>query len=309
MQELQIKINQQQGVITTNFDEIKANLADQMKIYDELEVTEANKAERKKDIAVLRKYIKAVNEKRIAVKKECLKPYEEFEKKANELIDIINTPINTLDNQVKEFEEKQRLEKKAEIRNIYKELIGDLKENVPLSSIYDDKWENVSVGIKTVRTDMTGKIEAIQRDVAVIKGMVSDKTEDALEMYWNDLDLSKAIGFINRYEQQKKEIQARMEEQRKREQERELERERDRIRNEERARIRQEEQIKEEARLQAIKEQEAAKKAEIEAMAVQKLSNVTSMVFATFKVQATQEELGQIEMYMQSIGVDYERVD
>jgi ATPase subunit of ABC transporter with duplicated ATPase domains len=128
-------------------------------------------------------------------------------------------------------------------------------------------------------------------------------------MYWNDLDLSKAIGFINRYEQQKKEIQARMEEQRKREQERELERERDRIRNEERARIRQEEQIKEEARLQAIKEQEAAKKAEIEAMAVQKLSNVTSMVFATFKVQATQEELGQIEMYMQSIGVDYERVD
>jgi len=309
MQELQIKINQQQGVITTNFDEIKASLTEQMKVYEELEVTESNKAERKKDSATLKKYIKAVNEKRIEVKKECLKPYEKFAEKANELIEIINAPISTLDSQIKEFEEKQRLEKKAEIKSIYEELIGDLKENVPLSSIYDDKWENVSVGIKTVKTDMTGKIEAIQRDVAVIKGMVSDKTEDALEGYWIDLSLARAIATINSYEEYKKRILAQQEEQRKREQERELERERERIRNEERARILQEEQIKEDARLQAIAEQEAANKAEIEAMAVQKLSNISNIVLATYEIQATPEELEQIEMYMQSIGVDYERVD
>lgn len=309
MQELQIKINQQQGVITTNFDEIKASLTEQMQVYDELKVTESNKAERKKDIATLRKMIKAVNEKRIEVKNECLKPYEEFAEKANELIEIINTPVSTLDNQVKEFEEKQRLEKEIEIRNIYEELIGDLKENVPLSSIYDDKWGNVATSIKSIRNDIAGRIEAIQRDVVVIKGMVSDKTEDALANYWNDLDLPRAISIINSYEEYKRKILAQQEEQQKREQERELELERERIRNEERARIRQEEQIKEDARLQAIAEQEAAKKAEIEAMAVQKLSNITSMTLATFKVQATPEELEQIEMYLQSIGVDYERVD
>lgn len=309
MQELQIKINQQQGIITTNFDEIKASLTEQMQAYEELEVTEANKAERKNDIATLRKMIKAVSEKRIGVKKECLKPYEEFEIKANELIEIINAPINTLDNQVKEFEEKQRLEKKAEIKNIYEELIGDLKENVPLSSIYDDKWENVATSIKSIKTEIAGKIEAIQGDVAVIKGMVSDKTDDALEMYWIDLNLARAIATINSYEEYKRKILAQQEEQKKREQERELEKERERIRNEERARIRQEEQIKEEARLQAIAEQEVAKKAEIEAMAVQKLSNITSMTLATFKVQATPEELEQVEMYLQSIGADYERVD
>ena len=63
MNELQIVVNQQQGTITTNFDEVKETLTEQMAIYKELEVTEENKTERKKDIATLRKMIKAVNSK------------------------------------------------------------------------------------------------------------------------------------------------------------------------------------------------------------------------------------------------------
>ena len=44
-------------------------MAEQMEIYKSLEVTEENKTERKKDIATLRKMIKAVNDKRIEAEK------------------------------------------------------------------------------------------------------------------------------------------------------------------------------------------------------------------------------------------------
>jgi hypothetical protein len=320
MNELKIEVKQQLGVISTNFEDIKTNLVNQMEIYKELEVTESNKTERKKDIATLRKISKAVSDKRIEVKKECLKPYVEFEEKANQLIQIINEPINIIDNQVKEFEEKQRLEKKEEINKIYNELIGELEENVPLSSIYDDKWENVATSIKSIRSDMSNKIETIQKDVMVIKGMVSDKTQDALDNYWNDLDLSRAISTINSYEEYKRKIIAQQEEKQRIEKEREaeqqrlnkereLERERERVREEERAKIRREEQIKEDARLQAMAEQTAKIKSEQEAMAIQKLSNISNMVSMTYKILATPEELEQIEMYLQSIGVEFERID
>lgn len=320
MNELNIEIKQQLGVISTNFDDIKINLAEQMKIYKELEVSESNKPERKKDIATLRKMSKAVSDKRIEVKKECLKPYAEFEEKANKLIQIINEPIGIIDSQVKEFEEKQRLEKKAEINKIYNELIGDLEENVPLSLVYDDKWENIATTIKTIKTEMSDKIEAIKQAVIVIKGMVSDKTEDALDNYWIDLDLPRAIATINSYEEYKRRIVAQQEEKHRIEKEREaeqqrlnrekeLERERERVREEERARIRKEEQIKEDARLQAMAEQTAKIKAEQESMAVQKQAKSAELIIATYNVEATPEEHQQIEMYLQSIGVEYERVD
>ena len=72
MDELKIVINQELGTISTNFEEVKEALTDQMKVYEELKVSESNKPERKKDIATLRKIIKAVTEKEIHSKSRML---------------------------------------------------------------------------------------------------------------------------------------------------------------------------------------------------------------------------------------------
>ena len=55
MEELKIVVNQELGVISTNFEEIKKSLSTRMEVYKSLEVTEENKTERKKDIATLRR--------------------------------------------------------------------------------------------------------------------------------------------------------------------------------------------------------------------------------------------------------------
>ena len=306
MQELQIIVNQQTGIITTNFDDVKQALASQMEIYKSLDVTEENKTERKKDVATLRKMIKAVNDKRIEVKKECLKPYEDFEKQVRELIDIISEPINLLDNQIKEYEDKQRQEKINTIKQIFTEVAGELAEYIALEQIYDSKWENVTTSIKSIREDITAKFIEIHSAITAIKATGSEKVQEALDRYYNNLDLASAITFINQYEQQKREIERRMREQQERERQAELERERERIRREEREAIEREERIKAEAEAKARAEQEAKERAEREAMAIKHQIGATEK--RLYGITATHEEFEQVEMYLNSLGIEFERV-
>lgn len=305
MNELQIVVNQQQGTITTNFEKVKEILAEQMEIYKELEVTEENKTDRKKDIATLRKMIKAVNNKRIEVKKECLKPYEIFEKQASELVDIINQPIGILDSQVKELEDKQRLQKVADINTYFDETITsypELIDEIGLITIYDNRWENTTTSMKSVKEEIKTKLDKIQADIALIKSMPSDKTEEALRLYWGDLDVTKAITMINRYEQQKKEIEQRVAEQRKKEQEEAIAREVERARQAEREAIEREKQ----AEQKAIEREKQARQEELDAMAIKKQD--AEVEKRLYGIEATEEEFEQVEMYLNSLGILFERV-
>ena len=348
MNELQIVVNQQPGTILTNFSEIRKSLSAQMEVYKELEVTEGNKPERKKDIAVLRKMLKAVTEKESEVRNKCLEPYEEFRRQSNELKEIINEPIGILDNQVKEFEEWQRLQKQEDIKAAFNAIIAgypELIDEIGIIVIYDNRWENATASMKSIKDEMTAKLDKIRNEVILIKSMVSDKTEEALNLFWGDLDITKAVTMINRYEAQKREIQARLEEQQRRDREAELERERQRVRDEEHKRIQAEERIREEERLKAeeaaarIREEAAAKEEwirEEERLATEKkLLGIKEQapagpvdleapfdadelpfvvpgdisVKAVFTVIGNPFELQQVEMYLNSIGVDFRRED
>lgn len=305
MNELQIVVNQQQGKITTNFDKVKEVLTEQMEVYKSLEVTEDNKTERKKDIATLRKMVKAVNSKRIEAKKECLKPYEVFEKQASELVDIINQPIGILDSQVKEFEDRQRKEKTADINKYFDETIvsyTELIDEIGLITIYDNKWENATTSMKSVKEEIKAKLDKIQADITLIKSMPSDKTDEALRLYWGDLDVTKAITMINRYEQQKREIEQRVAEQRKKEQEEAIAREVERARQAEREAIEREKQ----AEQKAIEREKQARQAEVDAMAIKQQTSDSEK--RLYGIEATQEEFGQVEMYLNSLGILFERV-
>ena len=118
MEELRVVVQQTPGVITTNFAELKAALKEQMQIYKELTVTEENKAERKKDISTLKKIQKAINDERIKQERLYMGAFESYKADSKEMIDIINEPILLIDYQVKEMEDKVRLAKIAEIKEL-----------------------------------------------------------------------------------------------------------------------------------------------------------------------------------------------
>lgn len=212
MNEITFNVEQKNGVITVNFDEIKEQLAAGMEEYRGMVFTEDSKADAKKTVASLRKLKKAISDRRIEVKKNFMQPYTEFEMKVKELDKLIDEPINFINGQVEEFERKRVAERKKEIDAIYAECIGELEDYLPLLKIYDYKWENATTSKKSIREDIEERVKTVRHDIETIKDMQTDAVDKALDKYKATLNLADAITFINNWEKQKSEILKRQEE-------------------------------------------------------------------------------------------------
>ena len=245
-----------------------------------------------------------MNDRKVEVKKEYMKPYEVFEGKVKELIGVIDKPIALIDGQVKEFEAKRVEEKKAEIQNLYNELVEEeLHDYMPLEKIYGEKWTNASTTMKSIREEINIKVMQTRQDIATIKAMKSEKEEQALNLYMENNNLALAIQMINRYEQEKAEILQRKEKEEQERRDRELGRERERVREEERDRIRAEEKLKAEAEQKAIDQIKAVDEVKAAELTTEDSKTVV------FTVKATDAELEEIEMALTSLGVYFERKD
>ena len=164
--------------------------------------------------------------------------------------------------------------------------------------------------MKAVRNEMEQSISGIITAVDTIKNMNSDKSAEALKYYLQSGNLPEAISMITKYEQDKARILKEQEEKRAREEERRKQMELERIRAEERAAIEREERIRAEER--ARMESEAVKASMKECAGFDDAElpfEQPSTITAYYKVIATAEELEQVEMAFNSIGIYFERRD
>jgi len=272
--ELQVKVNQKLGIIDFNYEEMKQELSEKMEQYNDIVVTADTKTVAKKDVAELRKLKKELNDRRIKVKKEYDKPYDEFKSKVDELTGLIDEPIDLIDKQVKAFEEREKEEKKKEIEELYSELIGDNEQYLPLKKIYNKRWENVSFSIKEIEKEIKESVDGVDLAVTTIKGMNSEVEDKALALFKDDLSLANAITYINKHEQMKAEILAKEQARRKEEDDRKRREEEERIKAEERKRVAEEARIREEARQQALEEQRTKEEKEKEVETVEHVEDI-----------------------------------
>lgn len=219
MEEIRVNVEQKNGVIGFNFEEIKEKLNSELEIYKNMIFTEESKTEAKKTIASLRKLKKSVNDKKLEVKKSFMIPYTNFEAQVKELDNLIDEPINFINNQVEEFERKRVEEKKALISEIYTEIMADHEEAsgyLPLQRIYDSKWENTTTTKKAITETITERVDHVEKDLGIIHSMESEFEDKGIEKYKTTLELSDAIEVMNQYQKQKEEILRRQEEEAKR---------------------------------------------------------------------------------------------
>lgn len=188
--ELRIEPVTMPEVIEFNFEELKEQVTKKVVMYKNLVYTDDQVKEAKADRAALNKFVKSLSDERIRVKKQCLKPYEEFESKINELTAIVNEPIQLIDKQVKEYEEKQKTEKLESIKNLFA-TIG-FQSFVTLEKIFDQKWLNAGTSMKKIEDSMSEKKFQIGNDVLTINSLPEFSFE-AMEEYKRTLDLSRAI--------------------------------------------------------------------------------------------------------------------
>lgn len=265
MKELQVVVTQQAAVISANFEEIKQMLSAEMEQYKGLVYDDTSIKVARNDVATLRKVAKALDAKRKEVKKAHMIPYEEFEKQAKELIDIINGAIDPIELQIKEHEEMKRADRKIEIQKYF----NDRAENNPyvcIEHVWDPKWlSNMSTSMKSIRAAIDSYIEGVNMDVESILAFGSEAEEKALTKYLTTRKLSDAITIIQEHERMKAEIIAKEEARRREEEERKQRELEARIRAEEEARFKA---IEEEKR--KIAEEAAAKAREEERKRIEK---------------------------------------
>lgn len=188
--ELKVKAITFPEVIEFNFEELKQEITERTSDYVNLVYDDSQMKEAKKDRATLKKFVEALSDERIKIKKDCLKPYEEFERKINELSGIVDGAIKNIDTQIKSYEEQQKEEKKKQIEAFFE--TRTFPDGITLEQISDKKWLNASVSLKSIQEVICLKETQIQNDLVTLSNLPEFAFE-ATEVYKTTLDMNKAI--------------------------------------------------------------------------------------------------------------------
>ena len=216
---LELKIKEEKHKpILWNKDEIATFVSTKVADYKGLVYTDEQIPEAKKDLATLRKFRTALEDKRKEIKKSCLEPYEKFEKEEKEILAILDEPIGLIDGQIKEYDEKVYKDKCEEIKKVFAE--AGLPPFVSLKMIWNPKWANKTFSIKAIAEEIEQIKTRIETEIATIN-QIPDFAFECLEVYKQTLNISQAIekGKQMAEIQKRKEEAVRAEEQRRKEEE------------------------------------------------------------------------------------------
>lgn len=210
--------------IQWNQEEVKAWVAARAQDYKNIAYTEDQVKDMKKDRADLNKLRTAFESERKRLKKVCMEPYNLFEQQVKEVVALIDEPIQLIDSQLYELEERRKQQKKKDIEALFY-TIG-FQTFVTLDNIFDQKWLNASVSLGKIEEQMKSIMYKIGTDVATI-GNLPEFSFEAMEVYKKTLDLNKAIlegqrlAEIQKRKQQYEEEQKRIAEEKARQEEQE----------------------------------------------------------------------------------------
>lgn len=303
MKEMKFDVIQTNGVINVDFEALERQLDQKLAEYKGAQFSEETKDIAKKEVASLRKFKTAINDRKKEVKELYMQPYTQFEAAVKNLMAKVDEPITLISKQIQEFEENRIQNKRADIRKIYSEKIGTYAEYLPFEKLYDAKWDNAGISLRSITRAIEEAVNKVATDLSTLEMMQSDVKDKAIAAYKCNRNLAEAIQVINSYEAQKAEVLRREEERTRAEEERKAEAERERIRRDERRAVENERKVKEEAAQEAI---EAIKSVDTD---VAEPLICKESVTVVYTVVATPQELEEIEMAFNSLGVYFERKD
>lgn len=196
---MEIRMNEMQlpERISFNYEELKHELTEKVSMYETMIYTDEQIKEAKADKANLNKLKKALNDERIRREKEYMQPFNDFKAKINEIISIIDRPVAVIDKQVKEYEEKQKQDKLAKIQEYYTNIEKPDLHWLGLPAIYNEKWLNASVSMKSIQEEINARLEQIAMDMKILADLPEFSFE-AMETYKTTLDVRTALNEANR---------------------------------------------------------------------------------------------------------------
>lgn len=195
--------------IKFNYEELKQELTEKVKMYETMVYTDDQIKEAKADKANLNKLKKALNDERIRREKEYMKPFNEFKAQINEIIAIIDKPVAVIDKQVKAYDEKKKQEKLDSITQLFNSM--EHPDWLRLDMIYNERWLLAGTSMRQIQDSIEGWLNEINESLATLSNLPEFAFE-ATEVYKSTLDINKAVNEGKRLLeiQKKKEEQERL---------------------------------------------------------------------------------------------------
>ena len=185
--------------ITWNYEDLKTEISQKTQVYKMMVFGEDQMDEAKRNRASLNSLDKALNDKKIALKKMYLEPYETFEIQIKELQKMIKDASASIDKQVKDFEDKERKEKLDKALSTLLDFasVHGLQQFVPSAgweTLVNPKWGNKSVSYKAIAEDAEAIVIGIKQDLATINGMTDNPFKfEMIDYYKRCVNLGQTL--------------------------------------------------------------------------------------------------------------------
>ena len=175
----------------------------------------------KADRAKLNKFVDALNAKRTEIRKQLLKPDEQFGQEVKELTGIVQEAIENIDGQIKDYERRQREEKTEKIREFYEAHIHDIGEYLPFERVMKPGYANASTTMKSIKQEILDQIQKVDEGLAILNEVDSPYAGDMKKVFLQNYDIGAAMAERNRLETEQRNREIFLEDQRRRKEERE----------------------------------------------------------------------------------------
>lgn len=289
--------------IEWNFEELKAEITSAAQEYETSVYTDDTIKSAKADRARLNKFVDALNAKRTEIRKQLLKPDEQFGQEIKELTGIVQKAIDNIDSQVKDYERRQRQEKTKKVLDFYEANIHDIGKYLPFERVMKPEYALSSTTMKSIKQEILDLIQKVDEGLAILNEVDSPYAGDMKEVFLRDYDIGAALAERNRLEaaEQKRKLYAEEQARKKAEREAKLKAEAERVMA---------------AGNAPVQKQKAAESQSSQKISPQEPSPVTGRMetidelvhMLDFRVYATAAQLAGLKNYLKSNGIRFEPV-
>ena len=197
-----IMFNPHPGSVDENINQVHEQVRSWLASFptDLSNCTESDIASMKSNCASLRSGKKTIEEERKRIKKEYLKPLDEFEAKVKPITVEIDKAIDMYKSKLDEYEVIRCDTKRKEITEWWNAHRNQMMKP-DISLVWDDRYLNKTGIGESWQKDLQSKIEKIDADLSVIGSMNSnmDQLNFVSARYSEHLDLSRAISEWNEH--------------------------------------------------------------------------------------------------------------
>lgn len=209
IQEIKVIVNQDPGKVSWNYEEIKKWLRAELKIYKTTVYTDDTIKTAKTDVAALRRLSKQVKDREKEIRSLYMVPFDVFAEQVNEIVALIQEPIDAIKEQVDDYERRRKEKAHAEILAYWQIKSAELPEGIREKAymrIYDERWENATATKKSWHEGIDNGVGQIRKDIETIKSFASEFEQEMIQIYYQGFSLADAMRKMHELDSQKQRI-------------------------------------------------------------------------------------------------------